>query len=68
MSEEDRDKNGREDAAERERLYRQHRDELIELRKLDADKYDNAILTLSAALLAISVTFISNVFPLDTAQ
>ena len=67
MSEEDRDKNGREDAAERERLYRQHRDELIELRKLDADKYDNAILTLSAALLAISVTFISNVFPLDTA-
>ncbi|MEQ8692145.1 MAG: hypothetical protein RIC89_15075 [Pseudomonadales bacterium] len=51
---------------DRKDLYARARDELISGQRLNTDAYDRSILTLSAAFLAFSISFIKDIAPLPT--
>ncbi|HVN94987.1 MAG TPA: hypothetical protein VMT62_01025 [Syntrophorhabdaceae bacterium] len=56
------------DEAERTRIYEKTREDLLTRDLSNTEKYDNAILTLSTGVLAISLAFIKDIVPLDKSQ
>jgi len=53
---------------ENQRVYERMRDELLISQRSNSDNFDKAILSLSSAGLALTLTFISNLIDLSTAQ
>ena len=50
------------------RLYERSRDELLALKRANAEVYDRSIMTLSSFLLAASLSFIREIVPLQNAK
>ena len=53
---------------ERNRIYASTRQDLLARNLSNAEKYDNAILTLSTGILGASLAFIKDIVPLDRAE
>lgn len=57
-----------EDAAERQRLYERHRDDLSKRQISNAENLDKSILTYSGAGLALSLGFLKDFIPISGFQ
>lgn len=55
------------DIEERKKIYSSTRQDLLTRNLYNSEKYDNAILTLSTGILAISLAFIKDIVPVDKA-
>ena len=55
------------DMEERKKIYSSTKQDLLTRNLSNSEKYDNAILTLSSGILAISLAFIKDIVPLDKA-
>jgi hypothetical protein len=53
---------------ERRRIYERTRDELLTLRRTNAEAFDKALLTLASALLGLSLAFLRDLVPPAEAQ
>ena len=53
---------------EKKKIYASTRQDLLARNLSNSEKYDNAILTLSTGVLAISLAFIKDIVPLDKSQ
>jgi hypothetical protein len=56
------------DIEERKKIYAATRQDLLNRNLSNSEKYDNAILTLSTGILAISLAFIKDIVPLNIAS
>ncbi len=56
------------DMEERKKIYAATRQDLLTRNLSNSEKYDNAILTLSTGILAISLAFIKDIVPLNKAS